>query len=266
MTGPVDLLVRIPSAVLTGKPANRRGAPDFTRACQQHRDLCEALSRTGFDPLVLKPDPLLAKAALVRGLAVITPTLAVFSQAAGVQEIANKMATDRILKFIVPPGTMDANDVVFIDGTYFIGISARTNEEGAGQLAFFLKEYGYQTTIIPPFEDSDTPLSKRVAQLPDGRLLIDRTLEKYYAFLGFNRIVTDEPGAAGGFSLGQVYFMPAGFKNTPRALEQAGISICEIDISEFEKTGAGLSDIVLFAPRKTAGTGSAVLPFYASKA
>lgn len=268
MSNTVDYLVCAPSPGMSGTDGQRQGIPDFSRACQQHHELCLIMANAGLNPVSLKTDPLADNAALVSGLAVITPTLAIMAHdadrtpnAGGRQELANRLATDRILKFISPPGTMNAQDVVLINGSYYIGLSSRTNEEGAGQLAFFLKEYGYEATIIPPLAGNDAPLQNLIAALPDGRVLIDRALENQYVFMALDKIVTDEAGAAGGLTLGHTYFMPAGFKKTSKRLKSAGITIGEINISEFEKTGAGLSNLVLCAPHRTQKQGAVVLPF-----
>ena len=42
-----------------------------------------------------------------------------------------------------PPGTLDGGDICEAGSHFFIGISHRTNEEGARQLAEFLAADGY---------------------------------------------------------------------------------------------------------------------------
>src|SRR5678815_2349383 len=49
---------------------------------------------------------------------------------------------------IEEPGTLDAGDVCEAGEHFFIGVSRRTNEHGAKQLAGFLNLFGYTTSLI----------------------------------------------------------------------------------------------------------------------
>ncbi len=42
---------------------------------------------------------------------------------------------------IEDPGTLDAGDVMMVDKHFYIGLSERTNENGANQLITFLSEF-----------------------------------------------------------------------------------------------------------------------------
>src|SRR6185436_7831979 len=72
---------------------------------------------------------------------------------------------------IDPPGTVDGGDVCESDGDFLIGISERTNGDGAAQLAHILSDWGYSAATldirkIPGLLHLKTGLS----ELGDGRL------------------------------------------------------------------------------------------------
>ena len=56
----------------------------------------------------------------------------------------------RRLAFIEPPGTLDGGDVLVTPGKVFVGITERTNAEGARQLRRHLSPFGYETISVPP--------------------------------------------------------------------------------------------------------------------
>ena len=49
----------------------------------------------------------------------------------------------RPLQTIVAPGTLDGGDVLRLGRTLYVGLSTRTNEEGARQLAALVAPFGY---------------------------------------------------------------------------------------------------------------------------
>lgn len=264
----IDIIVRSPAPSMIQTPFPLRGIPDYARACLQHQDICAALDKAGANIIHLKTKPEFSNGSQIDDIAVITETVAVFSNGdrehsrrEEQQDLANLMAQDRILKFISPPGILSGGDVLRINDCFYIGISDKTNEEGAGQLAFFLKEFGYEANILIP-ERNDIHLKSNAALLPDGKIFISENLAGHYAFLGFDKITVSagEALAASGFSFGDTYFMPGGLKNAVRQLKVAGIKVCEINVSEFEKTGACLASLALQAPRLLREKTAVILP------
>ena len=51
--------------------------------------------------------------------------------------------------YIKAPGTLDGGDILQAEDHFYIGISDRTNEEGARQLKEILEQEGYKALIIP---------------------------------------------------------------------------------------------------------------------
>ena len=51
--------------------------------------------------------------------------------------------------YIKAPGTLEGGDILQAEDHFYIGISDRTNEEGARQLKEIVESEGYKGTIVP---------------------------------------------------------------------------------------------------------------------
>ena len=118
------------------------GAPDVSSALQQHAAYCDALRHCGLDLTVLPNDPAFPDACFVEDTAVLLPGAAMFTRPGAISR-AGEVAAMRVAlasRFASvsdkgPPGTLDGGDICEAGDTVFIGISARTNDDGAAQLA-----------------------------------------------------------------------------------------------------------------------------------
>ena len=132
-----------------------RGAPpDLNRAVEQHQAYCAALARCGLEVLVLEPDLVYPDSTFVEDVAILTGDLAVLTRPGadsrlgeieGIREPLSRYFPE--IHEIAAPGTLDGGDVCQAGKHFFIGVSQRTNEEGAKQLAAFLAQGGYTSVI-----------------------------------------------------------------------------------------------------------------------
>ena len=53
------------------------------------------------------------------------------------------------LEAILPPGTLEGGDVMRAGNRFFIGVSARSNEEGARQFAAIVSRCGFEAIPVP---------------------------------------------------------------------------------------------------------------------
>ena len=74
---------------------------------------------------------------------------------------------------ISPPGTVDGGDVCEAGDHFFIGLSQRTNEEGAAQLAAWLAARGFGSSVIDIREHAGHAAPEDRALLA-GRAAADR--------------------------------------------------------------------------------------------
>jgi dimethylargininase len=153
------------------------------------------------------------------------------------------------------PGLLDAGDVLKIGDRFFIALTPRTNEEGAAQLAFFLKEFGYEATVITLDDTGSLRLRDAAIPLGDNRLIARAEVAQHPAFLEYEKIVLphEERGAAAGLMLNGTVLLPQGYPWLRAELRLMGLPFIEMNISEFEKTGGSLSSLALWLPEAEAG-------------
>ena len=102
------------------------------------------------------------------------------------------------------------------DDHFFIGISDRTNEEGArANLQLSLEKHDYSTTII--YVKKGLHLKSEVNYLGDGNLLMSASFYGHPAFKDYNQIKVkkEEIYAANSLRINDVVLVPARFSADP---------------------------------------------------
>ena len=90
---------------------------------------------------------------------------------------------------IEAPGTVDAGDVCEADGHFLIGLSARTNDAGAAQLAGLLGDLGFRADILDIRGiRALLHLKSGIAYLGGGRLLTTTDFPRHAALAVYERI------------------------------------------------------------------------------
>jgi dimethylargininase len=149
---------------------------------------------------------------------------------------------------IEAPGTVDAGDVCEAGDHFFIGVSRRTNEHGARQLAGFLESFGYTSSLIDIRGLSNIlHLKSGMAYLSDRRLVMIDALRDVKEFSGYDLIClnSNEEYAANCLTLNGKILIASGFPTIRHDLEQLGYPIISLDMSEFQKMDGGLSCLSL---------------------
>ena len=131
------------------------------------------------------------------------------------------------------------------ENCYYIGISKRTNNEGAGQLIQILKKKK-MTGVRVPLQKM-LHLKSGVSYLGNNILLVCGELKVRKEFAGFDRIEVDEDEsyAANSLFINGKVLIPEGFPKTRRKIENAGLETIVLDVSEFRKVDGGLSCLSL---------------------
>ena len=231
------------------------GQPDFSTALLQHEAYCQALRKCGLDLTELPPDPNYPDSTFVEDTAILTERCAILthpgapSRQGEVSEIRPTIGQfyNRI-RTLTAPGTLDGGDICDADGHFFIGISERTNEEGARQLADFLLQEGYTASFV---DVRPVPgilhLKSGIASLGDGTLLLIKELADHPAFENYQRVIVPagETYAANCIRVNDTVLMASGFPQVGNLLEKLGIPRLVLDMSEFEKMDGGLSCLSL---------------------
>jgi dimethylargininase len=223
------------------------GPPSYKRMQRQHAAYVEALRECGLEIEVLGAEPGFPDAYFVEDPAVVMPFAAVMtnpgapSRRGEGRTLEPVLARYRPLVRILSPATLEGGDVLAVGVRFFIGISERTNAEGARALGRILEEHGQAWTGIPV--GAGLHLKSSVNSLGGKALVLTAALAGHKAFAGFDRIVLD-PGdeyAANVLWLNDRLLMPAGFPRARRKLETLGLPIRELETSEVRKMDGGLT-------------------------
>src|SRR5579863_9182021 len=125
------------------------GTPDIAKGLGQHAEYCRALHDCGLAVLVLPADEAHPDSTFVEDTAVVADRAAVItrpgapSRAGETSSVAAALRGFRSqLDQVDAPGTVDGGDICEVEGHFLIGLSARTNEEGARQLQNILVRRG----------------------------------------------------------------------------------------------------------------------------
>jgi len=231
------------------------GAPDVALARDQHRAYVEALRDCGLEVTVLPEHAGLPDAVFIEDAAVLLPHSAVLtrpgapSRAAEVAALAPAIAGFfPSVRAIEAPGTLDGGDVCDAGRLHFIGVSHRTNEAGAFQLARLLESEGRPSVVV---DIRDVPgilhLKSGIAWIGDERLVAVEPLAGHPALAGFE-IVPVAPGedyAANCVRIRETILVAAGYPRFEESLSAHGYPMIALDVSEFRKMDGGLSCLSL---------------------
>lgn len=148
------VIVRRPSrSMVDGINNNDFDKPDYSKAVKQHNQYIEALKKAKVDFLtVLDKDERYPDSCFVEDTAIVTEKMAVITNIKAESRKDETKEMKNILKkfynnieVIKPPAKVDGGDILRIKNKFFIGISQRTNEDGAKVLSKIFKKYGFMS-------------------------------------------------------------------------------------------------------------------------
>ncbi len=238
-------------ALAAGITTSKLGAPDYIKALDQFDAYVNALENCGISVIELDPLEGHPDAHFVEDAAVVTPDIAIItnpgavSRRGEVHSIASALQPFRKTVWVHPPATIDGGDVLMVGRHFFIGLSDRTNEQGAKQLGDAVAEYGYTWTPVPVA--AGLHFKSSVNAVGADTLLTTPTFADHPALAGANRIVISPQESYAGNTLlvNDHLIMPAGYPGTRQKLQALGHTIIELDTSEFRKMDGGLTCLSL---------------------
>ena len=252
-------LTRLPGSNFALGLTQSTGAagPDLGVALKQHASYEAALRRCGLAVTTLGADLSFPDGTFVEDTAVVTPEWAITTipgaaaRAGEVSVIATALRgffKDQIIQSIRSPGTLDGGDICEADKHFFIGLSHRTNPEGARQLAAMLTSLGHTSSTID-ICTSPTLLHLKtgIAYLGDNRLVLSEELSARAEFSRFERIVVapNESYAANCVRVNDYVLVARGYPQLLTALSERGYRPIELEMSEFQRMDGGLSCLSL---------------------
>ena len=230
-----------------GITTSNLGVPRYELIMKQHEDYIKTLRSLGLELIVLEALPNYPDAYFVEDTAVVTPDVAIITNPGNKDRQGEEDTIERALAAyrktvrIQAPGTVDGGDVLMVDSHFFIGISERTNREGAAQLGCILEEYGYNWSTI--YVEAGLHLKSSVNYIGKNTLLITEKFASRDEFKRYDTIIVNktEEYAANTLLINDTLITPKGFPNTIKKLEATGFDIIELDVSEVRKMDGGLT-------------------------
>jgi dimethylargininase len=242
-----------------GLSSANAGPPDVDKALEQHARYVQALRDCGLQVTCLEPDDSYPDATFVEDTAIMTERGAILMRP-GAPSREGETASMKMclrnfyaeLPAIEAPGTVDGGDICEADGHFLIGVSARTNEHGANQLARHLNRWGYTSSII---DIRGNPallhLKSGIAYLGDGLWVVQDGIERElrsHTGIDIRDVITvtpEEDYAANCVRVNSAVLVPAGYPLLRAAVEARGCRVVAFEVSEFRKMDGGLSCLSL---------------------
>jgi dimethylargininase len=231
------------------------GAPDYACALDQHAAYCRALAACGLQLTALPADAGFPDSTFVEDAAILTAGGAILARPGAPSRSGEVEAIGRALRAfyghlssIEEPGTLDGGDVCEAGSHFLIGISARTNAEGAAQLGRWLAQGGCTCDCI---DIRSTPgilhLKSGLSYLGDNRMVVIDALADHPALARYELVRVDprEGYAANCIRVNDRLLLPAGHPHLAARLAGLGYAVVELEMSEFRKMDGGLSCLSL---------------------
>ena len=135
--------------------------PVYEDALVQHANYVKAMEALGVKVTVLEPLEAYPDACFVEDPAVVMAECAIVTNSPKESRNGEKHELLKALKdfykedqlfYIEAPGTMEGGDVMLVDKHFYVGLSDRTNREGAKQFDQIVRQFGYTSSTVPVTE------------------------------------------------------------------------------------------------------------------
>ncbi len=246
-------IVRIPCKNMVGGITSADlGKPDYEKALIQHQAYVDALEHIGLDVAVIDAEECHPDSVFIEDTALLAQSCAIIAQpgadsrkgeVAGVKPVIEQFFSQ--VEQIQAPGCVDAGDVMMVGSHFYIGLSERTNQQGAQQMIAILNAYDMTGSTVEMKEMLH--LKTGLSYLENNNLLITGEFLGKSEFEKFNQIIVDgqEAYAANSVWINGYVLVPAGYPQTSQKIADLGYQIIELEMSEFQKLDGGLSCLSL---------------------
>lgn len=246
-------IVRTPCPeMIYGLSSAKLGKPDYAKALEQHAAYVEALESCGLAVTVLAADSAYPDSCFVEDTALLTPHCAIITHPGATSRQGESKAMLPVLgQFydtvyqIEPPATIEAGDIMMVAKHFYIGLSERTNKQGALQMIAFLERHGMTGSLVTMGEMLH--LKTGLSYLEHNTLVLSGEMVDKAEFNSFTKILIepDEAYAANCIWVNDKVLLPSARPKAQAAIERAGYETVLLDTSEFEKLDGGLSCLSL---------------------
>ncbi len=246
-------IVRRPGkSLVNGITTAGLGQPDYQQALGQHDAYIDALQSCGLTVTVMDADEDYPDGMFVEDTALVMPGLAIVTRPGADsrrgETVTIKKQLEQVfdqIEIVEAPGTVDAGDIMMVGKHFFIGLSERTNDDGAEQMVRYLRQHGYDGSTISISEGLHFKSS--ISYLENNHIVVTGELVEKLELAEFNAVVVNPADAysANSVWVNNHVLVPAGFAETSRSIKALGYEVIELDVSEFQKLDGGLSCLSL---------------------
>jgi dimethylargininase len=220
---------------------------DVERARAQHEAYERALAALGCHVQRLPAPADMPDAVFIEDTAIVLDELAVIARPGAPSRwpetaaVAEAIAAWRPLRHIVAPATLDGGDVLLVERTLYVGRSSRTNEAGLEQLEAIVAPAGYAVRGIAV--KGCLHLKSAVTRVAPRTVLLNPLWVDGAAFAGCEclSVHPDEPFGANALPVGPGVIYAAAFPRTRARLEQRGLDIRTVEVSELAKAEGAIT-------------------------
>jgi dimethylargininase len=214
---------------------------DVDRAAVQHGEYERALARLGAEVVPVPAAPAHADSVFVEDTAVVVREIAVIARPGAASRRGETSAVAEVLRGFRPlalidaPGTLDGGDVLRLGRVLYVGLSGRTNMEGAAQLRGHLAPFGYEVRTVAP--TGCLHLKTAVTAIGDDAVVLNAAWIDPATFAHYQVVQVDprEPFAANVVRVHDALLMADAFPRTRERLEARGARVAVVDASELAK-------------------------------
>ncbi|MFR1723673.1 dimethylarginine dimethylaminohydrolase family protein [Emergencia timonensis] len=230
------------------------GKPDYELALKQHDAYIEALKQCGVDVTVLEADERYPDSCFVEDPALITRKCAIITNPGAASRngekdeivgAVKKFFSDDQIEYIKAPGTLEGGDVMMVGDHFYVGRSARTNEEGIRQLTEILAKYDMTCSEVKL--EKVLHLKTGVNYLENNNMLVSGEFIEKPDFEKYDKVVIpeEEAYAANCIWVNDKVIVPEGYPAVLEAVKGMGYETLLVDTSEYRKLDGGLSCLSL---------------------
>ncbi len=242
-------IVRQPShSVIHGLTSQPGAPPTFEAVAAEHRQYVQALQHCGLQvetlaPLEDFPDSIFVEdPALVFGDAAVLLRPGAPTRLAESQHLAEALRRRFGTVLQMKRGFADGGDMLLTPGGLLIGLSRRTDREGARELAGLLRQIGIESRI------AETPqgtlhLKSDCAMLADDLILCTPALAAAAPLGGLRKLLVPqgEERAANSLRLNSTVLVGEHFPATAELLHSEGFTVVRVPVTAIGRLDAGLS-------------------------
>ena len=132
-----------------------------------------------------------------------------------------------------------------VDKHFYVGISERTNEEGARQFAAIVEKYGYTSSMVQVTEGLH--LKDFVIYLENNNMLVSEKMDKVPDFQKYSRFIVpkEELYAINSLYMNGTILVPDGYPKTLKYIKSVGYPVIVVNTDEFKKIDGSLTCLSL---------------------